>query len=96
MSELRGTLAGVSSESLPRSPRNAAQVPLEREMRKWPGSHDALVIARLEWPRGAELRPARVVQSTRSLVLVEWQSGRTVRRTWLQRSDVAVALPTAL
>lgn len=95
MSELRGTLAGVSSESLPRSPRNAASTPLDREMRKYPGSDDALVIARLEWPRGTELRPARVVQSTRALVLVEWQAGRTIRRTWLRRSDVASMLPTS-
>lgn len=72
------------------APRNSLGGPPPGVPRKGDGriGTGQLVVVRLVWPRCVELVPGRVEWIAGDRVLVEWQRGRTVRRSWLARADV--------
>lgn len=72
------------------APRNSLGGPPPGVPRKGDGriGNGQLVVARLVWPRYVELVPGRVEWLAGDRVLVEWQRGRVVRRSWLSRADV--------
>lgn len=77
------------------APRNAMTAPAERHVRRWPGSHEVPVLARLEWSTSVQVVPAVVVRTARDRVLVRWNpSARSpqTRMTWLGRQDVRTEL----
>lgn len=52
-----------------------------------------LVLARLVWPQGAVVVPARLEWVDGDRVRVEWWRGKTARRSWIPASDIATWLP---
>ena len=62
------------------APRNAMTAPAERHVRRWPGSHEVPVLARLEWSSSVQVVPGVVVRSPQT------------RMTWLARKDVRTEL----
>lgn len=53
---------------------------------------ERLVLARLVWAWGVEVRPARLLWVDDDAVLVEWEWHGEARKTWLRRTDARKAL----
>jgi hypothetical protein len=78
------------SEQLYPAPRNSMSEP-HGPKRGYNGQH-RLVLARLVWPSGIEVVPARLLWVDDDAVRVEWERHGVVRRSWLPRADVRRAL----
>ena len=80
----------MSDERLYQAPRNSLGGPPPGVPKKHDGhiGDRRLVVVWLDWGSRVELVPATVEWVAGDRVLVEWRRGRTVRRTWVARSDV--------
>ena len=77
------------------APLNSLAAPPERSVRRWPGSHEIPVLARLVWSSSVQVVPGVVVRAARDRVLVRWHPNPRYpqsRMTWLSREDVRTEL----
>ena len=80
----------AENEPIYPAPRNAVR---EHGRKRGYGGQNRLVLARLVWPSGAVVVPARLLWVDDDVVCVEWQRRRVVRHRWIPRADVAGWLP---
>jgi hypothetical protein len=81
---------GDDPERLYRAPRNTISEP--HGPHRGHNGQGRLVLARLVWPSGVEVVPARLLWVDEDAVRVEWERHGVVRRSWLRRGDVRRAL----
>lgn len=74
------------SERLYPAPRNAISAP--GRDRRGTNGRDKLVLARLVWPSGPIVVPARLLWVDGAAAWVEWEKGEVVRRSWIPTRDV--------
>lgn len=81
---------GTGPEPTYPAPRNSVWEPPG-----WKSGHsgrEQLVLVRLVWPSGVEVRPARLLWVDGHAVKVAWERNGVVRQSWMPIGDVRRAL----
>lgn len=81
---------GTGPDPMYLAPRNSVWEPSG-----WRSGHDGreqLVLVRLVWPSGVEVRPARLLWVDGHAVKIEWERHGVVRQSWMPIGDVRRAL----